>query len=97
MDTKRTTDIYLASAFSALGAKLEDVDKSDPKHMVFEFSLNKPVFVSGALSQISTENVVAGTLTLGDIETQWVNKCLLVNAVEYAEAIKRLKSVVHTK
>ena len=46
---KKTTDIYLASAMSALGANLEGVDKSDPKHMVFEFSPKLAKMVSDTL------------------------------------------------
>lgn len=88
--SKKTSDIYLASALSALGAKLEDVDKTDPRHMVFEFS---PRTVSdGVLSELKIP-----TLDLDFIETQWVNRTLQVNASDYAEAIKRLKSVVHSK
>lgn len=90
--TKRTTDIYFASALSALGATLESVDKTDVKHMVFEFSLVKPDPVQ--------EPLMAAITTGKDLdvwENQWANKSLFVNAVDYAEAIKRLKSVVHTK
>ena len=38
MDTKETTDIYFTAAMLALGAKLENVDRSDPRHMVFKIS-----------------------------------------------------------
>ena len=35
-------------------------------------------------------------LTLDEIELQWANGTLVVGATSYAEAIKRIKSVVHS-
>ena len=90
LKTKPTSDIYLAAAFSALGATLESVDKTDPRHMQFIFSPRR--ITTGELSSIEVP-----TQDLDVIETQWVNKALLVNAVDYSEAIKRLKGVVHSK
>lgn len=86
----KTTDIYLASALSALGANLENVDKTDPRHMEFEFSPRKAS--TGALATIDLP-----IMDLEFIERQWANKTLSVNAVEFADAIKRMKSVVHSK
>lgn len=86
---KKTTDIYFASALSALGAKLENVDKSDTRHMIFEFSPRTAQLASGALEVPAQD--------LDYLEREWANKTLLLNGVEYAEAIKRLKSVVHSK
>ncbi len=93
MSTKVTTDIYLAAAFLALGAKLEKTDRTDPRHMEFHFS--SPVVVH-------LENSVPlsdGTpkLDLNKLETDWVNKSLVINAFEFAEAIKRMKSIVHSR
>lgn len=85
--TKKTSDIYFASALSALGAKLESIDKTDPRHMVFEFS--SPESSSDAIPKFAV-------LDLDYIERGWLNKVLPVNAPEYAEAIKRMKSIVHS-
>ena len=90
MKNKTTTDIYLASAFSALGATLENVDKTDLRHMEFTFS--PKVVSTGEFGNLSLP-----TQDLDFIETQWVNKNLVVNAVDFSEAIKRLKGVVHSK
>lgn len=38
--TYPTKDIYLASAFIAMGAELIDVDKTDPRHQIFILSGN---------------------------------------------------------
>lgn len=88
MNTLTTTDIYLAAALASLGAKLDKVDKTDPKHMKFTFSPRPSDFKTGELETISQN--------LSGLEALWANKQLMVNAVEYAEAIKRLKSIVHT-
>ncbi len=86
----KTTDIYFASALSALGANLVNVDKTDPRHMEFEFTPRNAS--TGALATIELP-----TMNLDVLERAWANKTLDVNAVEYADAIKRLKSVVHSK
>lgn len=87
MNTKKSTDIYFSAALLALGAKLEDVDKTDPRHMEFTF-IETELFNSKILS-----NAVG---TLDSAETQWANKTLMVNAFDFAEGLKRLKSVVHS-
>lgn len=87
---KQTSDLYLAAAFSAMGATLENVDKTDPRHMVFEFSPRK--VSTGALA-----NIELTTQDLDAIERNWANQILTINAVQFAEAIKRLKSVIHSK
>lgn len=33
---------------------------------------------------------------LDEIETKWINRNLVVNAVDFAEAIKRMKSIIHS-
>lgn len=102
MSEKTTSDIYLAAAFLASGAKLEKTDRTDPRHMEFTFSApvtaslkiaptSTPVETKTAV--ISVENVV----DMEAIETQWVNKQLKGNLFEFAEAIKRMKSVVHSR
>lgn len=92
-----TSDIYFAAALMALGAKLKETDKEDPRHMVFDFELEAPKFESPAL-QAAVEN---GTTTKEDIlkgyEKAWANGDLCGNLIAFAEAIKRLKSIVHTK
>ena len=33
---------------------------------------------------------------LNEIENKWINRNLVVNAVDFAEAIKRMKSIIHS-
>ena len=88
---KPTKDIYLAAAFLAVGAEYDSVDKTDERHMEFYFTPRK------VGEHIALSGLEIVTQDLDFIEAQWVNKLLMVNAVEYADAIKRMKSVVHSK
>jgi len=81
-----TSDVYLASACLALGYKLETVDRKDPRHMKFEFSE----------TGFQSENLPSVLPLLDSIETQWANRTLTVNAFDFAEAIKRMKSIIHS-
>lgn len=92
---KTTTDIYFAAALLSLGAKLEKTDKSDPRHMVFQFA---PVSTSKvSLPGVLTDAVETNSpMNLDDLENRWVNRTLMVNAFDFAEALKRMKSIVHS-
>jgi hypothetical protein len=90
---KNTTDIYLAAAFLSLGAKLTDVDKDDPRHMIFEFE--DANFNSEVLAKANTPSITYGSLD--NVENEWANGTLLVVATKYADALRKLKSIVHSK
>lgn len=81
-----TSDVYLASACLALGYKLETVNRTDPRHMQFEFSSE---IQTGTLGELLK-------LELDEVEVKWANRSLIVNAFDFAEAIKRMKSVIHS-
>lgn len=87
----RTSDVYLSAALLALGYKLEKVDRKDPRHMVFEFGGDgKSTNNFGVLTDsVARENLSA-------VETMWANRTLTVNAFDFAEAIKRMKSLIHS-
>lgn len=85
---KSTRDIYLAACWLALGAKLEKTDKKDPRHMEFLFTPKK-MGETGILAEISS-------LDLDKIEMDWANGCVMVNAVQYKEALQRMKAVIHS-
>lgn len=86
---KRTTDVYFAATLLALGFRLEQVDRKDPRHMVFEFGRKKDGNLGTLQEDVTQEN-------LDELETQWANKKLMVNGWEQAEAIKRMKSIIHS-
>ena len=85
-----TKTLGLAAAWASLGANYESVDRTDPKHQEFTFSPKV----------VSTGELAVLTLPVQDldfIESQWVNKTLVVNAVDYYDALVRLKSLIHSK
>lgn len=95
MSTKATTDIYFAAVLLSMGARLEKTDRTDPRHMVFHFSSPTkplPLALTGNHSTIE----LAPTVDLDKAETDWVNRTLSINAYELCEAVKRMKSIVHT-
>ena len=88
-----TTDIYFTAALLALGSRLEEVDKSDPRHMKF-------TVVGNPEYNFQSDNIPAAqsaTNTLDFYENQWANGALLINAVAFKDAIQRMKSVIHSR
>jgi hypothetical protein len=85
----KTSDIYLAGALLSLGAKLEEVNRDDLRHMIFVF-IPKP-------AQEHPKDVTFDNVDLRDLEKHWYNRNLIVNAFDYAEAMKRMKSIIHSR
>lgn len=85
-----TKSLGIAAAWSALGAKYEKSDRTDPKHIEFFFSPR--MAETGALKELNIP-----TQDLDRIESDWVNRTLVVNAVEFYDALQRLKTIIHSK
>lgn len=92
-----TTDIYFCAALLALGSKLENVDKTDPRHMKFTVSRNGYEFQSVNLHNAVTDTIASFQADLEYYEKQWANGELMINAIQFKEAIQRMKSVVHSR
>ena len=90
----KTSDVYLSAALLALGYKLEKVDRKDPRHMIFEFGSPTPLSNIALYDEFGVR--VPPYRNIDDIETQWANRTLTVNAFDFAEAIKRMKSLIHS-
>lgn len=103
MKTKTTTqDIYFAAAMLSLGAKLDDTDKTDSRHMKFSLSIESPNYT------FKSENLplpdTSGSVTVSGVfsvdfdyyEKEWANASLMVNATKFKDALQRMKSVVHS-
>lgn len=86
--TKTTRDLYLAAALLSLGAVYEGANRDDPRNMEFKFSPK--------MAKMTSDSLEIPTMDLDNIEKSWVNHTLVVNATDYADAIKRMKSLVHT-
>lgn len=87
---KSTKDLDLAAAYMAVGATYERADRSNPKNIEFYFSPR--VVSTGALASVGIP-----TMDLDLVEKEWTNETLVVNAVKYAQALKRLKGIIHSK
>ena len=90
-----TTDVYFCAALLALGSKLEDVDKTDRRHMQFTVSRDFYKFESENLPS-NTTVAVANNLDLEYYEKEWANGTLMINAIQFKDAIQRMKSVIHS-
>lgn len=82
----KTSDVYLASALLSLKYELVNIDRTNPKHMVFEFSAGTSENLGDAVRTYNIENV----------EKQWANRTLTGNLNDFSEAIKRMKSLIHS-
>lgn len=90
-----TTDIYFTAALLALGARLDDTNKSDLRHMEFTVIPNEAHFQSENLPDKPAGSYLP--IDLEFYEKQWANGILLVNAVQFKDAIQRMKSVIHSR
>lgn len=77
----KTSKLYLAAALISLGAGLEKIDRTDPKHMEFYLFYASPIMPE---DEWFTKQLDA-----------WRNKSLMVNAQAYVDAVQELKAEVH--
>lgn len=94
-----TQDIYFAAAMLSLGAKLDDTDKTDSRHMKFTLSQSgETIYTFQSVSIPDTSNVVGGSIAMDFeyYEKEWANATLMVNATKFKDALQRMKSVVHS-
>lgn len=93
----KTADVYFCAALLSVGAKYEGADKTDPRHMEFEVSLNYPNFQAEPLASAVLNGNIQSVLGLEYYEKAWANGELMVNATKYKEAIQRMKAIIHSK
>jgi hypothetical protein len=86
----KTSDVYLGAALLTLGFVLVNIDRSDPRHMIFSFSVPDPK------SNLGNVEVEKDKYNLEQVENQWANKHLIGNLFEMGESIKRMKSLIHS-
>lgn len=96
-DKLQTKSMWLAAALISKGAELVHTDKTDPRHMEFHLIQVQPEFSSEILKKAAENSQLVPKIpALSDYENQWANGSLMVNAAKYADAIQRLKSVIHS-
>ena len=86
---KTSSDVYFSAALMSLGYKLINVDRTDPRHMIFGFDIGEPNSLGAVGESVKHTN-------FEDIKLQWANEVLQVNARKYMESIKSLKSIIHS-
>jgi len=84
-----TSDVYFSAALMSLGFKLVNVDRADPRHMIFSFA-------SASENNLGDRAKSLEKAGFDAIKLQWTNEELQVNAFKFAESIKRLKSIIHS-
>ena len=77
----KTSKLYLAAALISLGAKLDLVDRTNPRRMEFVLSFSAPF--------------VDEQKWLNSTVESWDKRELSVNAQDYVDAIQKLKVEVH--
>jgi len=95
MNTEKSTkDLDLAAAYLAVGAEYVRADKSNPKNIEFYFA-PREISKQSTIGAIATLHIP--TQDLDRVEAEWTNETLVVNAVKYAQALKRLKGIIHSR
>lgn len=85
-----TSVLGLGAAVLSLGAEYVRSDKSDSHKIVFYFKTPKDK--SGLEASFGRYN-----FEFDNVEAEWTNERLQVNATKYFAALQRLKSVIHSK
>jgi hypothetical protein len=86
-----TIDMYLAATFLAYGAELLNVDRSNPNRQKFEFG--------GSIEQIFVQSSNKVVLRIenpdfDDVKNKYLDQSLLFPP-NYADSVRRIKSVIH--
>lgn len=85
-----TKTLGVAAAVKSLGALYQRTDKTDPRNMVFYFTTPKDK--SGIVSLLG-----ALRFNFEDVERDYTNGRLKVDAKAFYQALQDLKSIIHSK
>ncbi len=80
--TVSTADMYLAALLLAKDFSLINIDRSDPKHIHFEFD-----------SESDDPQIGAGSAD--DLIRSYTNGDAVVRASRFVEALRKIKSLIH--
>lgn len=96
MKTKTTTsDIYFAASLLSLGGKIDNIDRTDPRHMRFTVILEPTTyqFQSSNLPAVEKED---GVSVIEQVENLWDTGRLQVNAVAFKLSFQKMQSLIHS-
>lgn len=85
----KTSSIDLAASLMALQYELVKVDRTDPRRMEFHFEPSKPLPASGNLGELVK-------ISMEDVKLKLANKTLTLNAQDVFDAMRRMKSLIHS-
>lgn len=92
----QTSDVYFSAAMLAVGARLDSVDRTDPRHMQFTLVMDEYKFVSKILND-AVSSLASFQADFEYYEKEWANRTLQINAWDFKDALQRMKSVIHSK
>ena len=76
----KTRNIYEVAALMTFGAEIKEVDRKDKQHQEF------------VLAYSGDED----STILRELQLKYQSETLMVNAVKFAENIRKLKSIIHS-
>ena len=97
MKTKiNSSDIYFVAALLTTGAKIESVDRTDPRHIKFNVVRDEISYTFTSEQLPVGSSVVASVNGLEFYENQWANGAFMVNALHYKNALQQVHTLIHT-
>jgi len=86
-----TSDIYFVAALLTLGAKIDETDKTDPRHI--KFTVVQELTETGFASPSIPANV---GVDFEYYEKLWANGQMVVNALSFKNAIQQVRTLIHS-
>ena len=91
-----TQDIYFVASLLSLGHKIENIDKSEPRHMKFTVAQGTPSYNFASVNLPDVGAAIVPQVGLEYFENLWDEGKLEVNAVAFKHAFQRVQSLIHT-
>lgn len=92
-----TSDIYFAAALLSFGGEVVSTDRTDVSHIKFTVSLKASSikFSSENLPEPPVDEEYDASI-METCKKLWANGKLLVNAVDYKNALQRIRTLIHS-
>lgn len=86
----RTSDMYFAAALLAYGCKLSNVDRTDPKHQIFEFAGTLPQIVIMRDEKLLE---IVENLSFNQFQQEFLNDRVWLPPA-YISALRKVKNMI---